>query len=61
MTLTAFPPTCEMIDGDQDFKWDATFGVYAPRDESHTAYHTGKSQTFTQVKDQGRRRNRRRR
>jgi len=60
MTLTAFPPTCESIKGDQNFKWDATFGVYAPRDETNTAYHTGKSQTTTLVKDQGRRRSRRR-
>jgi hypothetical protein len=59
MTLTAFPPTCESIEGDQIFKWDAEFGVYAPRDETHTAYHTGKSQTTTQVKDQGSRRRRR--
>lgn len=62
ITLTAFPPTCESIDGDQDFKWEATFGVFAPRDETHTAYHTGTGKTTTRVKDQrsGRRRGRRR-
>ena len=51
-TITVFPPTCESIDGDQDFKWEAEIGVYAPRDESKRPHHLTSAVTSTTVRDQ---------
>ena len=51
LAVTILPPTCESIKGDQQLKWSARFGVYAPGDESATIYHESASEVSTLVKD----------
>lgn len=52
LTVTVFPPSCNSIEGDQDFKWEIEAGVYAPRDDAKSPHHLSSASTSTRVRDQ---------